>query len=90
MRYPNTDMRRMRSAIGNTVAATIIAGGIFGLSCGGSPANDDASPVGRFASQADDQALEITTFPGEGDTVRNLDRPLVVEFSGRVEPEAFT
>jgi hypothetical protein len=90
MRQPRTEMQLKRPATSIALMVAIFIAGISAFSCGGCRPDDSSQQSAQLDIPADDQALEITTYPREGDVLRDLGRPIVVEFSNRVQPEAFS
>ena len=71
------------------VIAIIVAGASF-FACSDRSPEPGTQPPAERDNQAQGQTLEITTYPSEGDVLQDLHRPIVVDFSNRVEPDAFS
>jgi len=87
MKDPRHESLLTRPAI-DFALVIIIIGGISSFSCGGCTPHDSSRPSTQRDIRVDEQPFEIITYPAEGDVLRDLRRPIVVEFSNPVEREA--
>jgi hypothetical protein len=74
----------------NAHVVLLIAAVLCSFHCGGRGVDDGGRPGPARAEGGGDQAIEITVFPRDGEVVRDLERPVVVEFSAAVEAADFT
>lgn len=81
---------RQCSRPGSALIVTIVVAGLCLTPCGCRRADHDGPPIPSASVGLGELALEIRIFPGEREVVRDLDRPVVVVFSSKVESGAFS